>query len=45
MLKGKVLEVYNRMSVDDLKDYDEFKADILRPYELQLEAYRLVLWR
>ncbi|XP_063844146.1 uncharacterized protein LOC135090904 [Scylla paramamosain] len=41
MLKGKALEVYDRMSVKDLEDYEEFKADILRVYELQPEAYRL----
>ncbi|MPC87709.1 hypothetical protein E2C01_082581 [Portunus trituberculatus] len=29
------------MSADDLDDYGEFKADILRAYELQPEAYRL----
>ena len=41
MLKGKALEVYDRMSVEDLDDYEEFKADILRAYELRPEAYRL----
>ncbi len=41
MLKGKALEVYDRMSVEDLEDYEEFKVDILRAYELQPEAYRL----
>ncbi len=39
MLKDKALEVYDRMSVEDLKDYVKFKAAILRPYELQLDAY------
>ena len=29
-LKGKVLEAYAKMSVRDIKDYDEFKADTLR---------------
>ena len=41
MLKGKALDVYDRMSVDDLEDYEDFKADILRAYELRPEAYRL----
>ena len=40
-LKGKALEVYDKMSADDLDDYNEFKADILRAYELRPEAYRL----
>ena len=40
-LKGKALEVYDRMSVEDLASYEEFKADILRAYELRPEAYRL----
>ena len=41
MLKGKALDVYDRMFVSDLEDYEEFKADILRAYELRPEAYRL----
>ncbi len=41
MLKGKAIEVYDRMSVEDLEDYEEFKADILRVYELRSEACRL----
>ncbi len=41
MLKGKALEVYNRMSVEDLEDYEEFKVDILRAYETRPEAYKL----
>lgn len=40
-LKGKALEAYDKMSVRDLADYFEFKADILRAYELRPEAYRL----
>ena len=32
---------YDRMSVDDLDEYEGFKADILRAYELRPEAYRL----
>ncbi len=32
MLKGKALEVYDRMSVEDLEDYEEFKTDMLRAY-------------
>lgn len=36
-LKGKVLEAYDRMSVD-LEDYDK---SILRAYELQLDVYHL----
>ena len=40
-LKGKALEAYSKMSARDMEDYDEFKADILRVYELRPEAYRL----
>ncbi len=35
MLKGRALEVFDRMSVEDLEDYEEFKDGILRAYELQ----------
>ena len=41
MLKDKAFEVYGRMSVEDLKHYEEFKVDILRAYELRQGAYRL----
>ncbi|MPC48481.1 hypothetical protein E2C01_042254 [Portunus trituberculatus] len=41
MLKGKALEVYDRMLVEDLNEYEEFKADIRRAYELRPEAYCL----
>ncbi len=41
MLKGKALEIYDWKSVEDLEDYEEFKADILRTYELRPEAYVL----
>ncbi len=41
MLQGKALEVNDRMSLEDLEDYKEFKADILRAYKLWLEAYKL----
>ena len=37
-LKGKALEAYDKMSVDDLEDYEESKTDILRAYELRPEA-------
>ena len=40
-LKGKVLEVYDNMSVADLNVYEDFKADILRAYELRPETYCL----
>lgn len=41
-LKGKALEAYNKMSVRDTWDYEEFKkAHSLRAYELRPEAYRL----
>ena len=40
-LKGKALDVYDRLSVRDLGDYEEFKNHILRAYELRPEAYRL----
>ena len=40
-LKGKALEAYDKMSTEDLDDYRQFKADILRVYELRPEAYRL----
>merc|ERR1712035_285810 len=35
------MEAYSKMSARDMEDYDEFKADILRVYELRPEAYRL----
>ncbi len=41
MLKGKALQVYDEMSVKDLEDYEEFKTDNLRAYELQPKLYRL----
>ncbi|WP_435362553.1 hypothetical protein, partial [Klebsiella pneumoniae] len=41
VLKRKALEAYDRMGVDDLEDYEEFKSEILREYELRPEAYRL----
>ena len=41
VLKGRVLEAYDWMSVDDLEDYEEFKSSILRVYELRPEAHRL----
>ena len=41
VLKGKALEAYDRMSVEELQDYDTFKTDILKAYELRPEAYRL----
>lgn len=31
-LKGKALEAYDKMSVRDTEDYEEFKADILPAY-------------
>ncbi len=40
-VKGKALEVYDMMSIDDLEDCEEFKADILISYKLWLETYRL----
>ena len=43
VLKGKALEAYDRMNVEDLEDYEEFKSTILRVYELRPEAYRLQL--
>ncbi len=39
MLKGKALEIYDRLSVEDLEDYQELKADILRAYELRPKVY------
>ena len=39
-LKGRALEAYDNMSVEDLDVYEDFKADILRAYELQPEACR-----
>ena len=43
MLKGKALDTYDHMSVYDLGDYEEFKADILRPmsYDLKLIGFNL----
>ena len=40
VLKGKALEAYDKMSVTDLDDYEEFKTAILKAYELRPEAYR-----
>ena len=40
-LKGRALEAYDNMSVEDLDVYEDFKADILTAYELRPEAYRL----
>ena len=40
-LKGRALESYDNISVEDLDVYEDFKADILRAYELRSEAYRL----
>ena len=40
-LKGRALEAYDNMSVDNFDMYKDFKADILRAYELRPEAYRL----
>ena len=40
-LKGRALEAYDNISVEDLESYADFKADILRAYELRPEAYRL----
>ena len=35
VLKGRALEAYDWMIVEDLKDYEEFKSTILRVYELR----------
>ncbi len=40
-----MVEVYDRMSVEDLEDYEEFKADNLRAYELLRKAYTLQFYR
>ncbi len=40
-LTGKAMEAYSQMSADEVGSYEEFKADILRVYELRPEAYRL----
>ncbi len=41
MLKGKVIETYDGMPVEDEEDYKEFKDDILRVYKLWPEVYKL----
>ena len=35
------MEAYDRISVEDLEDYEEFKSTIFRVSELRLEAYCL----
>ena len=40
-LKGRALEAYDNMSVEDLESYEDFKAYILRAYELRPKANRL----
>ena len=40
-LNGRALETYDNMSAEDLENYEDFKADILRAYKLRPEAYRL----
>ncbi len=37
-MKSKAFEVYDRMPVEDLDDY-EYEAHILRTYELRPDAY------
>ncbi|ORD93093.1 hypothetical protein ECANGB1_1295, partial [Enterospora canceri] len=39
-LKGRALKAYDNMSAEDLESYEDFKADIVRAYELRPEAYR-----
>ena len=41
VLKGKALEAYDRMNVEVLENYEEFKSTILRVYELRPEAYHM----
>ena len=41
VLKGKALKAYDKMGIEDLEDYEEFKDQILKAYELRPEAYRL----
>lgn len=40
-LGGKALEAYDTMSVQDMEDFEEFKADNLRTYKLRPKIYRL----
>lgn len=40
-LKGKALEVYDKMAAREMEDCEEFKADILRTYSLLPDAYCL----
>ena len=34
-LKGRALEAYDNMSVEDLESYEDFEANILRACELR----------
>lgn len=40
-LKGMALETYDKISVRDMDDNEELKANILRVYELLPAVYRL----
>ncbi|KAK3886444.1 hypothetical protein Pcinc_009395 [Petrolisthes cinctipes] len=40
VLKGKALEAYDRLSVEEARDYETIKSHVLRAYELRPEAYR-----
>ena len=42
VLKGKALEAYDAMTIEELEDYDYVKERILKAYELRPEAYRLL---
>ena len=41
LLQGKALDVYSRMSVYDISDYDKVKSALLKRYEMTEDAYRV----
>lgn len=41
LINGKALEAYNRLTVEELADYQAFKTAILRAYGLRQDTYRL----
>ena len=40
LLKGKALEVYSRLTEQDVKSYERLKTALLRKYELTVEGFR-----
>ena len=40
LLKGRALDVYHRMSIDDVSDYEKLKGALLKEYQLTADGYR-----